>query len=67
MMKTYTLNLNQSQLSSLKVFLERTQLNGREVHQFVDIVQLINAAESYSSKKEERLEESTDTKISLAD
>jgi len=66
-MKTYTLNLNQSQLSSLKVFLERTQLNGREVHQFVDIVQLINAAESHSFKKDGGLEESTDTKISLTD
>jgi hypothetical protein len=44
-MKTYTFTLNESQLSSLKAFMERTELNGREVHKFIEIVQIINESE----------------------
>lgn len=44
-MKTYNLVLNETQLSSLKSFMERTELNGREVHLFVNLVQAINECE----------------------
>jgi hypothetical protein len=50
-MKTYTLTLNESQLASLKVFMERTELNGREVHKFVELVQVINDSENKEAKE----------------
>ena len=49
-MKTYTLLLSESQLASLKVFMERTELNGREVHKFVELVQIINESENQDTK-----------------
>jgi hypothetical protein len=49
-MKTYTLLLSESQLASLKVFMERTELNGREVHKFVELVQIINESENQDAK-----------------
>jgi hypothetical protein len=44
-MKTYNLTLTESQLSSLKTFLERTELKGREAHLFFGLVQAINECE----------------------
>lgn len=49
-MKTYTILLNESQLTSLKVFMERTKLRGKEVHKFVELVQIINKSENQDSK-----------------
>lgn len=44
-MKTYNLTLTESQLASLKTFLERTELKGREAHLFFGLVQAINECE----------------------
>lgn len=44
-MKNYNLILTESQLSSLKTFLERTELKGREAHLFFGLVQAINECE----------------------
>jgi hypothetical protein len=44
-MKTYNLTLNESQLASLKTFLERTELKGSEAHLFFGLVQAINECE----------------------
>jgi hypothetical protein len=44
-MKTYNLTLTESQLTSLKTFLERTELKGREAHLFFGLVQAINECE----------------------
>lgn len=47
-MKTYNLTLTESQLSSLKTFLERTELRGREAHLFFELVDCINRCEKDS-------------------
>lgn len=51
-MKTYNLTLNESQLAALKSFMERTELKGREVHKFVELVQIINDSENKEAKEQ---------------
>ena len=44
-MKQYNIKLNKVQLDSLKSFLERSNLSGREIQSFISIVQAVNDAE----------------------
>lgn len=64
-MKTYTLTLTDSQLSSLKTFIERTELRGREVHNFIELVQAINEAEKKSGDLTSTGKETSNKKISI--
>jgi tRNA C32,U32 (ribose-2'-O)-methylase TrmJ len=44
-MKQYNIKLNKQQLESLKSFLERANMSGREVQSFMYVVNAINEAE----------------------
>ena len=44
-MKQYNIKLNKQQLESLKSFLERTNMSGREVQSFISLVNAVNEAE----------------------
>lgn len=44
-MKQYNIKLNKQQLESLKSFLERTNMSGREIQSFMSVVNAVNEAE----------------------
>ena len=50
-MKKYNIKLDKTELDSLKLFIERTNISGREVQSFMSVVQAINEAERDFFKK----------------
>jgi hypothetical protein len=50
-MKQYNIKLNKQQLESLKSFLERTNMSGREVQSFISVVNAINEAERLADQQ----------------
>jgi hypothetical protein len=49
-MKQYNIKLNKQQLESLKSFLERTNMSGREVQSFISVVNAVNEAERFADQ-----------------
>jgi hypothetical protein len=50
-MKQYNIKLNKQQLESLKSFLERTNMSGREVQSFISVVNAVNEAERLADQQ----------------
>ena len=50
-MKKYIIELNSQELLSLKSFMERTELRGREVPSFISLINAINSSEEDFNKQ----------------
>lgn len=48
----FTLEINEQQLRNLKMFLERSEMRGFEINQFLSLVQAISAAKPVEEKEE---------------
>jgi len=51
-MKKYIIELNSQEMLSLKSFVERTELRGREVPSFVSLINAINSSEENFNKND---------------
>jgi hypothetical protein len=50
-MKKYIIELNSQEMLSLKSFMERTELRGREVPGFISLINAINSSEENFNKQ----------------
>lgn len=47
----FTVTLSKQQLESFHIFLERTELRGREVPRFIELVQAVREAINYETQQ----------------